>query len=395
MAELLLGSAAASPWDNGFDLPLRALAMGTATTRTATLLVIDRGGGFTTELTGSGFNYDSAGKFTDGTLTGFELKAGGTSYFTLNGFQFDAYQFSAEAGSTYDRDFISATLARNDRLAGNVFNDNLHGFAGHDVILGGGGADLIYGGTGNDHVYGHSPNGGEDGNDTIYGGEGSDYIQGNPGEDRLYGEEGSDRIQGGRGSDLVYAGSGNDSVNGNLNNDTLYGDSGADVLRGGQGDDRLYGGSDDDVLMGDKGNDTLEGGSGFDMLIGGEGQDLFDIRFSSLSVSNFNQTVTIYDTIADYSDGEDAVNVGYSPSSVLSGRLAGASGGPGDLYSAYQLAAQLLGGRAEAGAAVVAIGVGNDTYLFYDSYTGGAEFGDAVVFTGVAPTLFGPSDFIA
>jgi serralysin len=396
VAELILGGSAASPQDRDFDLRLGSLTSGTVTTKTSTTLIIDRGGGFATVITGVDLTYDSAGKFDTGTITKFELTLNGGAYFTLQGFAFDAHQFSLETLTTYDRDFISGALFQNDTVTGNSFGDNLAGFTGHDNISGFGGADYINGGNGNDHLYGHSATGGsDDGNDTIYGGEGSDYIQGNAGEDYISGDEGSDRIQGGKGSDTIYGGEGNDTVNGNLNNDKIYGGSGHDSLRGGQGDDYIEGSSGNDTLLGDLGRDTLIGGQDFDLLIGGGDSDLFDVQNAGLSRSTSDRTVTVYDTIGDYTDGVDHIDVGYSASFVLSGSISATSGGTADIYRAYDAAVALLNGRADSSSGVVAIGVGNDTYLFYDSASNGSFFYDAVKVAGVAPSVFDTTDFIS
>ena len=78
----------------------------------------------------------------------------------------------------------------------------------------------------------------------------------------------------------------------------LEGGAGADVLVGGNGHDRLDGGAGNDRLFGKAGNDVLIGGGGNDLLRGDAGDDLF--VFSNAHGA---------DTIADFTDGQDRIDL--------------------------------------------------------------------------------------
>ena len=68
---------------------------------------------------------------------------------------------------------------------------------------------------------------------------------------------------------------------------------------GGTGDDRLSGGAGSDTLVGQAGDDRLAGGGGDDRLWGGGGSDVFIFW-----------GVNGDDTIVDFTDGEDLIDLG-------------------------------------------------------------------------------------
>jgi hypothetical protein len=95
---------------------------------------------------------------------------------------------------------------------------------------------------------------------------------------------------------------------------------------GGAGNDSLTGGAGNDSLTGGAGNDTLTGGAGNDSLIGGTGNDIF--RYVALTDSNAD-TLTganlTFDTITDFTKGQDTINVkglGLGFASVVSAQAA-------------------------------------------------------------------------
>ena len=257
----------------------------------------------------------------------------------------------------------------NDTVFGGQGQDYIYGGDGNDILYGGPGSDGLSGEDGNDHLYGQSPNGGPDDSDALNGGNGSDYIQGNAGNDYLYGDDGSDRIQGGQGDDHILGGEGNDTVNGNLGRDVIDGGEGNDSLRGGQGDDTILGGNGNDIVLGDLGKDVLTGGDGIDIFV-----------FSGAA-----SPVASSDTITDFVHGTDLLSIGFTPTALLVGVT------QNSLSSAETAAQQLFdshGGDHE----VAAIGVGNDTYLFY-SATGGATLDSAILLANVSPNLITIADF--
>ena len=104
----------------------------------------------------------------------------------------------------------------------------------------------------------------------------------------------------------------------------LAGDGGANVLVGNAGANRLRGGAGQDRLKGFAGDDILIGGSGRDTLTGGTGEDLF--VFSKVGHS----TTANADTITDFVQGEDLIDL----SALVSGNVnfigGGAFGASGD-----------------------------------------------------------------
>ena len=238
----------------------------------------------------------------------------------------------------------------NDTLIGGLGNDLLNGGAGNDVLTGGAGADIFefYPGSGRDVITDFTN--GEDrieidglgragiealigsarqvGSDVVltlaadrsitlqdfrlsdldladFRGIGSGPvmppvtppdvpvagrdIDGTNRADVLIGTAGADDMDGRGGNDQLRAGSGNDDLDGGNGNDSLWGEDGRDDIDGGRGNDLLDGGAGDDILVGGRGNDTLTGGSG---------ADVFEFRRGDGR-----------DVIADFTDGEDRIEL--------------------------------------------------------------------------------------
>ncbi|MBC6438400.1 MAG: hypothetical protein GDA52_09780 [Rhodobacteraceae bacterium] len=108
---------------------------------------------------------------------------------------------------------------------------------------------------------------------------------------------------------------GRDSINGFAGNDKLIGRRDDDVLTGGSGDDSLIGNTGNDTLRGNLGDDTLIGGHGDDVLTGGMNADTF--VFSS---GHGN------DTITDFADGVDLIQITTSGVGFSDMTLADSSG---------------------------------------------------------------------
>lgn len=131
------------------------------------------------------------------------------------------------------------------------------------------------------------------------------------------------------GADTYTTGLGNDVLNGNDGDDVLTGGGGHDTLDGGAGNDTLYGGDGDDTLFGQGGYDRLEAGAGHDRLIagvnkdwlvGGSGNDTF-LFFSDSHSSEIQP-----DTIADFVQGEDIIDLSSSTTNYTGIQSGTASG---------------------------------------------------------------------
>lgn len=196
---------------------------------------------------------------------------------------------------------------------------------GDDTLIGGGGNDEFSGVEGGlDHVQGR---GGDDvitfgkfanAGSTFNGGDGQDTLRaggdavlciidlaarvltingeaaGRIGEienavgsgrnDRLFGNALDNDLRGGGAQDRILGNDGDDRLHGDTGNDKLFGGAGADWLLGGDGLDRLDGGA---------GNDRLDGGAGSDIFVFARGGGV--------------------DTVTDFVDGEDILDLRTSP----------------------------------------------------------------------------------
>ena len=132
----------------------------------------------------------------------------------------------------------------------------------------------------------------------IDGGEGNDILVSGAGDDTIDGGAGNDLIVTGAGDDTIDGGAGIDTIIGGAGDDTVYGGADADFIATEAGDDTIYGGADDDFLVAGAGDDTLYGGAGDDRLWGDSGSDTF--VFGSGDGN---------DTIKDFTDGEDAIDL--------------------------------------------------------------------------------------
>lgn len=306
---------------------------------------------------------------------------------------------------TVGGDTLNGLAAKAGTVYGWSGSDSWDGTANNneDFVFGMGGADTIVGGSTASHLYGFNAAGGTDGADVITGGGAGDYVQGNSGNDSLDGGAGSDRILGGAGNDSAAGSAGNDSINGNTGDDTLDGGADNDLVRGGQGNDAAGGGAGNDQVFGDLGTDTVSGGAGIDSHTGGAGNDNFSFILGDVTTGTTVSSVTYYDTILDYTDGEDEIRINTSTDSSGStiGDAAsdteivrGAAGATFTTVSAATVyAQQLLDGNSGTTTDVAIVVVGADTYLFYDS-DGGATIDSIVKIQGFTNTaLLTSADF--
>lgn len=322
----------------------------------------------------------------------------------------------SDAGNIVFNDSSSLVLgtnAANAALTGTTAPNTVYLFSGNDgftstgtnsedFIFGLGGNDTIVGGSTASHLYGFNASGGTDGIDSLLGGASGDYLQGNSGTDTLNGGEGSDRILGGSGNDNVAdTGTvGNDSINGNTGNDTLLAGAGNDLVRGGQGNDSVSGEAGNDQVFGDLGTDTLDGGAGVDSFTGGGGNDIINFTGANGTGTTVS-SVTYYDTILDYTDGEDEfriTNGGCTFGDETGDLIIGAAGATFTTVSAATTYAQQLLDTDAGGASgddLAVVKVGSDTYLFWSS--GGVAGGaiDSIVKLGAITdtSIFTIADF--
>ncbi len=166
---------------------------------------------------------------------------------------------------------------------GNDFALSISGTSGSDFFIGTEFGDDLLGLDGDDNIFADM------GDDTVDGGNGDDYVAGDDGNDSLIGGKGSDTVDGG------------------IGNDTLDGGNGGDILDGWEGDDLLVGGNGADTMDGGDDNDTLDGGSGANEMTGGLGNDTFQFLDSQVNSTN---------TITDFTQGEDQIELLGTPSAA-------------------------------------------------------------------------------
>lgn len=186
------------------------------------------------------------------------------------------------------------------------------GGAGHDILTGGTGHDWLEGEDGDDQIRGGA------GDDMLIGGNGNDTLLGGAGNDTLIGGQGNALLDGGDGDDSLLGGSDRDTLLGGAGDDTLAGGGGDDVLVAGQGADLLMGGDGDDLLVGadgqsgdDGARDTLNGGLGNDTLVPGAGDLAYGGEGDDVFVLNDWMTGGASATIADFTEGQDHIVIGY------------------------------------------------------------------------------------
>ena len=141
-------------------------------------------------------------------------------------------------------------------------------------------------------------------------------VETGEGDDQVSGSTLVDNILLGAGNDEAWAGNGNDWLMGDAGNDYLHGGYGADGLYGGSGADMLLGGAGNDLLHGGPDNDTLTGNTGNDQLIGGFGYDVFVLSPGGG-----------VDSIADFRDGVDRIDLRAYHTSFAALGLSASSGG--------------------------------------------------------------------
>lgn len=209
----------------------------------------------------------------------------------------EADSFDGGAGSdtvAYTRSEAGVTVAlgSGEGRFGHASGDT---FTGIEHIIGSTHDDTLYGDDGANRLAGGG------GNDRIYAGGGDDILEGGPGADSLTGGHGEDTVS--------YAGS-DAAVTVNLATGTgRFGHAEGDTLHGSEGNriEHIIGSAHDDSLSGDSGDNRLDGGEGADLLDGGEGAD--ELLGGAGSDTFIFASGHGDDTIADFTDGEDAIDL--------------------------------------------------------------------------------------
>ncbi len=224
----------------------------------------------------------------------------------------DCFTYSIEdgRGGTASATVTVTIAPAGGDVLGTPYDDWLIGTPGDDLIDGKGGNDMLVGLTGADRLTGG------DGIDTVSYAESvarveisleTGIAQGGDargdvllGIENLTGSTFDDVIFGNSEGNVLEGGAGNDTLEGAQGNDVLRGGGGSDEVLGGLGDDLLFGDAGEDFLNGGLGDDVLDGGPGSDFLFGGNGRDSF-----ALGPGSGGDT----DTIEDFVDGEDALDI--------------------------------------------------------------------------------------
>lgn len=378
---------------NMYDIDIQSMWLGTTSSRSASGFTVDVGGNYLEHYAGTGLSYDGSGRPVGGIITGLTETLSGQQTYTVIGASLSVSQINGWARNDDTDAAMQALFPGHDTMTGGASKDILFSNASGDYLYGGGGGDYIVGGY-NSHIYGNLPTstpGDQDGADQINCGRGMDYVQGNAGNDTISGWFGNDRLYGGADDDEITGGDGDDWLQGNKGNDNLSGQRGDDVIHGGAGDDMLSGdrltdyiASEDlppnhsnDQLFGDLGNDTLDGGWGADTLTGGDGADVF-------AFSGYDFGPDIADrvhVVTDFVPGEDHITIGWLPHHLVMGPS------EASLDDAYQWAATHY-----AGPEFVA--VGNDTYMFFSTFSGSQGPDMVARFVGHSPDDFTTDDFV-
>jgi Ca2+-binding RTX toxin-like protein len=141
--------------DLGFEFRLMSLSnlqYGEPTTKTSGTFIVTSGS-YQDVFKGFGFNYDSIGVPTGGTVTSYAHYEFSKRVALVEGVKISATAL-VNAASTYslvdDKAIYKAALASHDRIIGGGGDDKLEAFGGNDKIIGGLGSDKLYGGSGSD-----------------------------------------------------------------------------------------------------------------------------------------------------------------------------------------------------------------------------------------------------
>jgi Ca2+-binding RTX toxin-like protein len=331
-------------------------------------------------------------------FTQLDLAAGNVAFQNVGGGTSGSFTVSLTDGIadpqsiTVDVTILQTGIHRgspeDDVLSGGDTDETMYGEDGNDQLFAGNDDDLIFGANGADTANGNQGNdtafGGND-NDLLFGGQGNDSLLGEDGDDRLVGDLGSDFMVGGDGNDIIEGFDGDDTAFGNVGNDVIVGNRGSDELHGGLGNDLIRGGQDDDRIFGDDGDDLIFGDLGSDTIFGGPGNDTF--AFDPASPGFNPSPVADPDVIGDFDIGDDDwldLSAAGSASNFVN---------TGQALASYAEAIALADGVLDGTVIYATVGVGPDTFLFWDSDGDGAA-DQAIQLTGTPQGLLQADDII-
>jgi serralysin len=337
-----------SGYINGQFLNNTNLTVGSYTYEDTLDVIYYSGGYFGALFGGNNFAFDSSGRLTSGTVTGYlqGFYSGNTpvAWWGIEAMAYSAANmYAAVLTSSTSDDFqiITSILSGNDEFYLSDYSDFVFGYGGNDVIYGMGGDDSFVGGAGND---------------TLDGGAGTDRMSGGAGDDVYIVDNTGDVV-------TEKPDEGTDTIRTSLASYSLARLTAVDnLIYANIADATLTGNALANTLAGSSGNDTLNGGTGADVMIGGAGND-------SYIVDNLGDGIT-----ENENEGTDSVqsSVSYSLSNhvenlTLTGKAAiNGTGNTLDNVIRGNEAANVLDGG--AGTDTLVGGAGNDTYLV-DSIT--------------------------
>ena len=211
-------------------------------------------------------------------------------------------------GTWSGRDFSYVISNFESIRGGRSSDDTLRGSAGNERLEGRGGNDIIEGRDGHDSLNG------DDGDDSIEGGAGDDEIFG---DDEVWGGAGADRLDGGSEVDTLFYESSDAAVSVNL---------ATRMVSGGfaEGDtisnfEEVAGSVHDDTLVGDSGDNSSVGLEATTFLRAARVPTILSMC-TPRSLTPIRQTATPdTDTITDFTDGEDLINLSNLTDFGLSG----------------------------------------------------------------------------
>lgn len=155
------------------DLDFSNLFYGSSYTATSSLFRVNYWNGAKDEFRGSGFQYDSNGIPTSGTVKSYGAYDYAGKVVLVTGISVlvrkivDAAESSGKAD---DMRIIKSELSGNDKFLGGKRDDTLFAYNGNDMMRGAAGNDRLNGGDGKDRLEGGA------GRDTLIGGDGADTF---------------------------------------------------------------------------------------------------------------------------------------------------------------------------------------------------------------------------
>ena len=168
----------------------------------------------------------------------------------------------------------------------------------------------------------------------------------------------------------------------------LNGDAGNDLISGGAGNDVIGGGTGDDILGGDLGDDAITGGTGFDVSTGGDGVDTFTFAAGDATIGAVDDRAFVaVETVSDFANDEDLIDLGFTVDLVTPA--------VGVIFTDEQAARDYAVDQTLTAGDVLALTVGDDTFLYYEGAGTGATANAVIKLVGVDAADVDLTDFVA